>query len=78
MDEGVDTRLDLDQEEVSILENETTFTLYNKVNLAHMKSIKVISNLLRTRYSYSQDEKSKASYCLENHRWGDIFFWDVT
>ncbi|CAM1373358.1 Methionyl-tRNA formyltransferase [Tenacibaculum litopenaei] len=63
MDEGVDTGLILGQEEVPILSDETSTTLYQKVNTAHETLIKKLyGDLLKgTVKGWKQDE-AKATY----------------
>jgi len=63
MDEGVDTGLLLDQEEVLINENETALTLYNKVNFAHESLIqKLFLNLQENEVKGIVQDESKATY----------------
>lgn len=63
MDEGVDTGLILDQEEVPVLEEETATTLYDKVNSAHETLIQKLYDNLKNNNekTYVQDE-NKATY----------------
>lgn len=63
MDEGVDTGLILDQEEIPITKEETATTLYAKVNMAHETIIQKLYPVLvaGTEEAKVQDD-SKATY----------------
>ncbi len=63
MDEGVDTGLLLGQEVVPILRDETSTTLYNKVNKAHEVLIKKLYvDLLNNNVKGVTQDESKATY----------------
>ncbi len=63
MNEGVDTGLILDQEEIPISHEENASTLYNKVNIAHETLIKKLYKKLQSNdiIGIEQDER-KATY----------------
>ncbi len=63
MDEGVDTGLILRQEEVPIQPNETAFSLYNKVNIAHETLIKkLFIDLQNNNVEGKFQDETKATY----------------
>lgn len=71
MDEGVDTGFLLGQEEVSILENETATTLYEKINTAHETLIrKLYWGLFNNDVVGVEQDESKATY-WEGRKPGD-------
>lgn len=63
MDQGVDTGLILEQEEIPITENETSTTLYEKVNTAHEALIKKLYPVLkRNQIKGIQQNEEEATY----------------
>ena len=63
MNEGVDTGLILQQEEVVVQPDETALTLYNKVNVAHETLIKkLFIDLQNDSVQGREQEETKATY----------------